>query len=120
IAQKMVTVMFVVSFRPMSCEVGTLSNCCNVHACVHVKAVVQAASAPGTPSCPLKLNLPGVDGRAPMIARGAAGHVVVVVLVVVAVVVVVVQNTFWVVASTNASARAVQPAAVFGRGPDPS
>jgi hypothetical protein len=45
---------------------------------------------------------------------------VVVVLLVVVVVVVVVQNTFWVVASINASARAVQSAAVFGRGPDPS
>src|SRR5262249_6203647 len=93
IAQKEVTVALVVSFRPMSSPFGTarLFNSSNVHACVrvHLKTAAQASSAPLTPIPVVKLNLPTVDGRAPLTVGGVDGHVVVVVLVVVVVVVVV-------------------------------
>src|SRR5262249_10125947 len=112
IPQKEVTVMFAVSFRPMSSAFGALCNSANVHACVHTKNEAQARSAEGSPifievfSGLLYVKRPKVWVREPLTSGGAgAGQLVVVVLVVVVVVVLVVFVTTATRSVTQVSAR---------------
>src|SRR5438876_8443759 len=89
IAQKDVTVLLLMSFRPTSSLAGAACSCWIVHACEHAKFVLQAALAPASPNCALKLKRPTVGGSAPRTDGGVDGHVDVVVVVVVVVVLVV-------------------------------
>src|SRR6266446_2398742 len=86
IAQKDVTGVLLMSFRPTSSLAGAACSCWRVHACEHAKFVLHAALAPGSPSCALKLKRPTVGGRAPLTDGVGDGHVVVVVDVLVVVV----------------------------------
>src|SRR5437879_1603934 len=89
IAQKDVTVLLLMSFRPTSSLAGAACSCWIVQACEHRKLVLHAALAPGSPSCALKLKRPTVGGSAPWTVVVAVGHVVLVVVELVVVVVVV-------------------------------